>query len=97
MLKSQTVKPLLIPRWRDKSFSFFNPFSDAILRSSPVSKKEKQHSFPIRLEDHAADSAGGRRLCRFPFLRHMGADVRHEERRRNAGTKHRLRCRWKNL
>ena len=40
---------------------------------------------------------GGRRLRRFSLLRHLGANVRHEKCRRNAGAKHRLRCRWKNL
>jgi len=33
----------------------------------------------------------------FPLLRHVGANLRHEECRRNAGAKYRLRCRWENL
>src|SRR5207248_11488539 len=71
--------------------------ADEFLGPSAIPKERLQHSFPIRVEDHAAHSAIGSRLCRFSFLRHMGANVRHEERRRNAGTKHRLRCRWKDL
>src|SRR5204863_200619 len=42
------------------------------------------------VESHSAHSVGGSRLRDFPLLRHMGANVRHEKCRRDAGAKYSL-------
>src|SRR5207249_761780 len=53
-------------------------------------KDRREPSFSLRLESHSAHSVGGSRFRDFPLLRHMGANVRHEECRRDAGAKYSL-------
>src|SRR4029077_6140865 len=57
----------------------------------------RQYPFSLRLEGSAASFIGWRCVRRFSLLRDLGANLRHEKRRRNAGAKHRLRRRWEDL
>ena len=60
-------------------------------------KETRKPPFPLRLEDHAPRSDRGQWFRGFSLLRHVGADLRHEEGRRNAGAKYRFRRRWEDL
>src|SRR6266576_2381497 len=72
--------------------------ADEIVRSpSTPEESARKYSFSLRLEGSATSFVGRRCVRRFSLLRHLGANLRHEKRRGNAGAKHRLRCRWEDL
>jgi thymidylate kinase len=68
--------------------------NESIRSRSTSEESAREYPFSLRLEDNTAPFVGGRCVRHFSLLRDMGANLRHEKRRRNAGAKHRLRCRW---